>query len=97
MNRISEIMREIRCSYTEAKRIAELEAQSSLAATHDSACPHLLPQAIGHTGWGMADCAVQWCPACGAWRKSMLNWREENGEWNLPHDRTDNCARHLLH
>ena len=37
MSRISEIMRERRCSYTEAKRIAEQEAQGSFAAPAVSA------------------------------------------------------------
>ena len=37
MSRISEIMRERRCSYTEAKRVAEQEAQGSFAAPDGSA------------------------------------------------------------
>lgn len=37
MSRVSEIMRELRCGYAEAKRIAEQEAPCS-AAEVDSAC-----------------------------------------------------------
>ena len=37
MSRIGEIMRERRCSYTEARRVAEQEAQGSFAAPAGSA------------------------------------------------------------
>lgn len=47
MSRISEIMLERRCSYTEAKRVAEQEAQGSFAAPAGSAawtyCGDALP------------------------------------------------------
>lgn len=38
MSRIIEIMRERRCSYTEAKRVEEQEAQGALAAPTGSDC-----------------------------------------------------------
>jgi hypothetical protein len=67
--------------------IFRLTGESPSARLIGSACTHEKAETIGVTDWGLAHTNIEWCPRCGAWRRRMLNWAYQVGEWNLPNDR----------
>ena len=60
-----------------------------------AACSHDRSREVGQTMEGMGAVIVRWCPACGALKRTMTNWRYEDWPWELPsanHSIRDRCV-----
>jgi len=58
-------------------------------------CKHIRAREVGHTMVGMGDVYVEWCPTCGALKRTMRNWEMTDWPWEIPGmeiDCTEVCA-----
>ncbi len=49
-----------------------------------AACSHDHPREVGQTVDGLGTVLVYWCPACGALKCRMTNWRYTDWPWEMP-------------
>jgi hypothetical protein len=50
-------------------------------------CSHKDAKEVGETHEGHGHIIVEWCPQCGALKKTMTNWKYTKGRWKLPKER----------
>ena len=60
---------------------------SERSESNESACSHDRAREVGETMEGMGTVIVYWCPACGALKRRMTNWRYTDHPWELPNAR----------
>jgi len=54
------------------------------ARKSEAACWHIRPREVGQTMDGLGTVIVYWCPACGALKRTMNNWRYTDWPWEKP-------------
>ena len=69
-------------NYEEQKH--EWEAAQSLASPTGSGCSHIRARDIGESAEGMGRILVEWCPDCGAIKRTMTNWKFTQYGWETP-------------
>jgi hypothetical protein len=47
-------------------------------------CLHRRPLDVGRSYEGMGDIVVEWCPECGALKRTMVNWEYKDYPWERP-------------
>ena len=47
-------------------------------------CEHKNSREVGQTCEGMGTILVDWCPDCGALKRTMINWKYTDYPWELP-------------
>lgn len=47
-------------------------------------CSHANRREVGVTREGAGTVLVDWCPDCGALKRTMTNWRYTNHPWEMP-------------
>jgi ssDNA-binding Zn-finger/Zn-ribbon topoisomerase 1 len=51
-----------------------------------SKCKHEKAKEVGETQEGLGNIILEWCPQCGALKRTMTNWKYTKGRWKLPKD-----------
>lgn len=47
-------------------------------------CSHLKRVEVGTTQEGIGEVIVEWCPNCGAIKRTMINWEYTDYPWRFP-------------
>ena len=50
----------------------------------DKACSHENAVFVGVSFEGLGDIKVDWCPDCGALKRTMLTWKMTDYPWCIP-------------
>lgn len=69
------------------------DQRQQAAGSSAPACSHDRPREVGQTMEGMGTVIVRWCPACGALKRAMINWRYTDWPWELPGVQSETISR----
>lgn len=60
--------------------------------TNQATCSHVDHIEIGATSEGLGTVVLEWCPECGALKRTMINWKYTNWPWRHPRKRANTQA-----